>query len=186
MPKKRKVNKEKKAIAKVKASEKLLAVVQKGEKDIKLRKEIQNELCMLKGCFFSHKEIVKVIEAKFEKKFLLKQIEYFFSLKVHREQMLECRQNYLEEISEVPIAHKRIRLERLEKLYESSDGIEKIKALTEARKEVEGELQNLTLNVFKKYEGMPDEELETRQTELLKRIGEYSGRIREAETVEPV
>ena len=187
MRKKRLTNKTKKALIAVKTAEKLLTPSGRGRKERTFKKEIQNELCMLKGCFFTDREIVEVINGKFETKFLVKQVENFFKFVKHREQMLECRQEYLQQISEVPIAHKRIRLERLEKMYqETRDNDIKIKVSQEARKEVEGELTSLTLNVFKKYEGMDDEELERRQGELLKRIGEHSGRIREAETIESV
>ncbi len=185
MRKKRLTNKVKKALIAVKDSEKLLAPDGRGRRRQTFKKEVQNELCMLKGCFFTDREITEIVNKKHQLKLQVKQVENFFKLPKHREQMLECRQEYLGQIGEVPIAHKRIRLERLEKMYQEGRGEDRIKALVEARKEVEGELTSLTFNVVKKYERMSDEELERRQIELLERIREYSGRIGEAKTAEP-
>ena len=89
--------------------------------------------------------------------------------------LMKMRKEYVRAVMEVPIYHKRVRLDRLEEIYhKTEDEKVKIRALEEARKEVEGEGVNIAVMQF--Y-GMSDEELEERRKRILERLKKLSGRV---------
>lgn len=85
----------------------------------------------------------------------------------------KMRNEYLSNIMEVPIAHKRVRLERLEMLYKQAQTQRKPEVsrsmLAAARDEIEGKNVNITA-IMNKYEGLSDDELEDRRQEILGKI----------------
>ena len=91
----------------------------------------------------------------------------------------KLRDRYLATVAEVPIAQKKIRLERAEELYEASGEIEekeneintKLKCLNQAREEVEGRgAGNITLTQFNQYNKLSDEEIQDRIKEIERKI----------------
>lgn len=89
----------------------------------------------------------------------------------------KIREKYMIDIHEAPLFHKRVRLERAEKIYEKAEAKGDLKnaisSLELARKEtdekVEGSSVHLTLNQINL---MTDEEIEFRRQDILKRLGD--------------
>jgi hypothetical protein len=82
------------------------------------------------------------------------------------------RQEYLATLEDVPMSHKKVRLERVEKLYEKAktkgNVRELLTTIEHSRKEMEGDgIHSLTLN---QYNIMSDEELEAKREWLLDKI----------------
>ena len=80
----------------------------------------------------------------------------------------KLRESFLSTIIEVPIAQKRVRLERTEELYGVAEEVDtKLKCLKEAREEVEGKgAANLTFQQFNQYNQLSDEELRDKLREV--------------------
>ena len=91
------------------------------------------------------------------------------------------KEQYAKEIMEVPGAHKRVRLDRLEVLYDRDKVIsgkrETVKAM---REEMEGARVNLNLYQLNILGGLSDEELVRREREIVERIRVDTGRKAEA------
>jgi len=82
------------------------------------------------------------------------------------------RESFLSTIIEVPIAQKRVRLDRTEELYQIAKQVDtKLKCLKEAREEVEGKgAANLTFQQFNQYNQLSDEELKDKLREVEEKI----------------
>ena len=86
----------------------------------------------------------------------------------------KLRSQYLANINDIPIAQKRIRLERADELYDASQEIHTVKdrvdsglkCLKEAREETEGKGQSVTFQQFNQYNQLTDEELEDKLKEI--------------------
>jgi len=91
----------------------------------------------------------------------------------------KLRAQYLETVVEVPIAQKRVRLERAEGLYESACEIDnskdridtRLKCLSNARDEVEGKgSSQVTFAQYNQYNNLSDDELNYKIREIEEKV----------------
>ena len=93
-----------------------------------------------------------------------------------KDQINALREQHCKSLLEVPIAHKKIRLERLEDQYDNAVGVDKsVQVLRAAREEMEGSKVNLSLYQMNFFGKMSDEELERRIAEIASRVQTFAG-----------
>ena len=96
----------------------------------------------------------------------------------NKELINKLRESFLQTIIEVPIAQKRVRLERAEELYDVSQELKgrdkvltSLSCLKEAREEVEGKgAGSVTFQQFNQYNQLTDEELKDKLREVEEKI----------------
>ena len=95
----------------------------------------------------------------------------------NKEYVFALKEQYSKAIMEVPIAHKRIRLERLESLYDeaSKKPSERRELLKAAREELEGVRVNLNMYQMNFFGGISDVELAQREREIIDRVQSLAG-----------
>jgi len=138
-------------------------------------------VCNLIAQYKKPRQIQSILEEEYGVKLGLKRIRNFYG----KEEKLiaDLRERYLATVSEVPIAQKKVRLEREEQLYEVADGIEeikgkidsKLKCLASAREEIEGRgAQSVTFAQYNQYNQLSDEELQYKIKEIELKIAKAS------------
>ena len=143
-------------------------------------KEIKEKILLLAGQFKKPTEISTILKEEYptfhEKakdtiRLLINKIIY-----ENRNYVNVLKEQYIKAIMEVPGAHKRVRLDRLETLFDednkTSERRETIKAM---REEMEGARVNLNLYQLNILGGLSDEELARREREVIERIRADSG-----------
>lgn len=133
-------------------------------------------ICNLLAQYKKPKEIISLIEEEHNLKVSSSSISQY--KKENKELIEKLRTNFLSTINDVPIAQKRIRLERTDELYAVSQelkGGEKVnlslKCLKEAREEVEGAgSSNITFQQFNQYNKLSDDELQEKLKEVEEKI----------------
>jgi len=88
----------------------------------------------------------------------------------------KLRETFLSTVVEVPIAQKRVRLERTEELYDIAKSVPvKLKCLSSAREEVEGKgAGGVTFQQFNQYNQLTDEELQEKIKEIEFKVAKAS------------
>jgi len=142
-------------------------------REYKLSKELQHKICEYHGQFLPTVEIIA--KMKEEHGITLSNTSVMFYKKNKKWKVLidKAKDQYVSAIMEVPIAHKRVRLERYEKLYDTAKNLGKIESaravLASAREELEGKNSiNIQMN---RIELISDDEINERlrriKTELV-------------------
>ena len=142
---------------------------------------MENDIIALAGQFKNMGEISHFLHEKYRTKTKSRTVESGIYRVITRK--ASCinvlKETYAKAIMEVPIAHKRVRLERLEELYQ--DALKNKKSfdaravLTSAREELEGVRTNLNLYQLNFFGGMSDAELAQREREIIKGIQSLAG-----------
>jgi len=137
-------------------------------------------------------EVVNLIKEKFKKTIRIQSVyEVYFKGDKWQDLITQERERYLSEVSKVPIANKRVRLERLEKIYEEAMAwsvktinqwgvVEEqqlgaaIQALDKARVEIEGDKALFEkqdhYHLFDSFKDKTDEELQKELDDLADQI----------------
>ena len=140
---------------------------------MKLNQDEKILVCNLIAQYKKPKQIQILLDDEHDIKLKLNTIRKFNE--TDKELIGKLREHYLSTVSEVPIAQKRIRLEREEALYETADEIDevkdkidtKLKCLASAREEVEGRGgQTVTFAQYNQYNQLSDEELQQKIKEI--------------------
>jgi len=103
-------------------------------------------VCRLLAEFKSDREIMEALDKEYGVKVDISNIQWYRNRKNYANLVNKIREEYLGGLLNVPIAQKRIRLERLEQKYHGADKIEELekrmdyqlRCLERAREEVEG------------------------------------------------
>jgi len=133
-------------------------------------------ICNLLAQYKKPKEIISLIKEEHNIKVSPSSISQY--KKENKELIEKLRTSFLATINDVPIAQKKIRLERADELYTISQelrGGEKVnlslKCLKEAREEVEGAGSgSVTFQQFNQYNALSDEELREKLKEVEEKI----------------
>ena len=152
----------------------LKTLIRKGV-PLTIDKEVREEVVVLAGQFKKHAEISGIIKEKYPEFYNKVKSNMFVlinNIMIGNKNTINAfRERYIKEVMEVPGAHKRVRLERLEALYDKDKIIsgqrETVKAM---REEMEGARVNLNLYQLNMFGGLSDEELARREAEIIARI----------------
>lgn len=166
-------------------------------KNYSLSPKVKERILQLAGEFKTPRQICLIVKEEFPNEPIFKKhTELNFTKKIselinrNRELVISLKEEYCRAILEVPIAHKRIRLERLEELYWKSLEENKIdeaqKVLSKAREELEGVRVNLNMYQLNFFGRMSDEELAEREREIVERIRSLAGGEEEEKEAEGV
>ena len=129
-------------------------------------------ICNLIAQYKKPREVVKLVEE--EHNIVIKGDLVLRYKNSNKDLIDNLRSQFLANINDIPIAQKRIRLERADELYEASQEIHTVKdkvdsslkCLKEAREETEGKGQSVTFQQFNQYNQLTDEELEDKIKEI--------------------
>ena len=133
-------------------------------------------ICNLLAQYKKPRQIMSILKDEHELDVKTKTITKF---QVNEKELIgRLRDRFLSTVAEVPIAQKRIRLERAENLYEISQELEGkdrvdsgVKVLATAREEVEGKgSSQITLQQFNQYNQLTDEELQDKIKDIESKI----------------
>lgn len=125
-------------------------------------------------------EIIEGFEEKYGYRLHDNQIDRI--KKKHKDLITQIRVGYLKNILDIPIAQKRVRLDRTEQQYQDADSITnnayriniKLKCLAHAQEEIEGKTRLgdtfLNFQQTNMFTNMTDEELLAERTKILSRI----------------
>jgi len=138
-------------------------------------------VCNLIAQYKKPKQIQLVLDEEYGLKVKLNRIREFYG---KEKQLIDnLRERYLSTVSEVPIAQKRVRLEREETLYETADEIDetkdkidtKLKCLASAREEIEGRGgQNVSFTQVNQYGNLSDQEVVDKIKEIELKIAKQN------------
>jgi hypothetical protein len=124
--------------------------------------------------FKSLGEIVSLLKEKFNVSLNRQTIEYYKAAPKWQGLIKKYRDQWGTEIFHLPLAHKRRRLEELEKIYyetySKKDYKLALESLDKIKHETEKDLQNLHLYNIRVYKNMSDEELESERLKTLEEI----------------
>ena len=115
--------------------------VQKKVRRIKAPAEISRyeKAAGLVACFKTYKEAIETVEKETGGKVEHSKLVAFIQTRKGKEIVGKVRERYLRALTEVPIANKRVRLDRLEEEYKTvEEAAVRVKILEQARKEIEG------------------------------------------------
>ena len=154
----------------------------------KLTEQQRYELIRQLAEFKSVPEVQQFAKAEWGIEITAQTIRGYLHEKKWRPLLDRCRQEWAAGIVEIPLAHKRVRLEKLQKLFDDAeeDYAEakneqtflrlidlQLKILDQARREMEETKTNFTNIVMTQYEQYTDEELIRRMDELLAKIKQW-------------
>jgi len=158
----------------------------------KLSEEEKVEVCRWIGTFHSPSWICAKIHQEFGKSLRYQSVLEYFSSSKWAPLVGRFRQEYISQIMEVPIYHKKVRLERLQalldKVEEELEGVQRVVGRRRKRKEILVILRSAREEVEKyrspqgreagisiQYQSMSDEELSARKKEILERLKRTGG-----------
>ena len=165
---------------KPKEPEALPALQEEKEKPVSYRRtpeEIRLEVCALIARFIPPDEIVEIVKQEYNYDLPKTRIAQYKASKQWKPLIESYRQRFVTEVTEVPLFHQKIRLERLEKMWEKShataDGREKRKEqlaiLKEAREETTKVERNTNILAVQ-FHGMDDSQLLEARNRVLERL----------------
>ena len=138
----------------------------------KLNPEQRNEVCSMLARFHRPIEIINHFKKEYQISLNPSSIQFYINAPSIKPLVERLRTEYLSSLQEVPIAHKRVRLERFEGIYKIAMENGKLsvakEALESARTELEGKSNvSITMN---RIELLSDNELQERRARLLDEI----------------
>ena len=129
-------------------------------------------ICQLVARYTDYPVMVESLKRAFRRSFPFKHYAYFRRAPRWQPLIATLRQQYLADLDDIPIAQQRIRLERLEKLYQdaTSDNL-KIRVLQAASEELKDPKIGTQTNVsITAYYRMSAEELEQKRKDVLNKL----------------
>lgn len=154
------------------------------KKRIPLRRgDIKTFVCNLLAQYKKPREVVELVKKHFDEDISSTSVYAYY--KLNKQKVDKYRSNFVNSIQEVPISHKRIRLEREDELYEEAGNISEVgrkidirlKCLANAREEVEGgKTGNVTFAQINQYNNYTDEELLNKKKEIEENISRLGGK----------
>lgn len=151
-----------------------------------LNDEQLTEVAKFIAQFKTYKQAQRFVKEKFSLVFDYRGIEKLFTQEGRwKTALAQLKQEYVNSTMEVPISHKRVRLERYEWLYEQAVASGKFPAakacLDSAREETEaGKIPSIGSLVFAQINNMSDEELHSEKDRLLEKLEKLGHKPREA------
>lgn len=150
----------------------------------KLNKDQQLEMCELMARFCTNDEIRQHF-AENHKVFISPAlVGQYKRTEKWKPVIQKLRATYLGSMTDVPGTHKKIRMERREKIYEVAMKTGQLKhaitAVKHQEEEMEGRNQGNVNLTFNQFNGLTDEELEEKKRDLLERI-----KAHQAITIQP-
>ena len=134
--------------------------------------EQKHRICYLIAYYATYKTIVEVVQREFRRAFPFQHYVAFRRSSSWQPLIASLRQQYLANFDDVPIAQQRVRLERLEKLYQEAETVKlKTMVLRAASDELkEPSLKHQTNIAITAYYQMSASELEQKRREVLNRL----------------
>jgi len=138
--------------------------------------DIVNQIIAYSGEFKKPLQIARLIQPLISTTTPLKTIARDISniVQKHKERINYLKEEYTKSILEVPIAHKRVRLDRLEDLYDKAYAADDLdasnKMLRSAREEVEGPKVNINLLNMSFLGNLTDEQIAEREKKVVEGI----------------
>lgn len=134
--------------------------------------EQSQRVCQLLSQYAPYKLIAIYMQRVFHKPFPFNHYAYFRQAKRWQPLIKSLRQQYLAGLEDVPISQQRVRLERLEELYQEAQTVKlKREVLEAARDEMkEPERGDRTRISITAYYEMSAEELENKRQEILNKL----------------
>ena len=156
----------------------------------KLPEEAQLAICELLGMFKKPPEIADYINREYKVKVSTQNISYYVHSQRWQGLINRHRQGYLAQVDLVPLKHKRVRLERMEAMYQQANGEisvtpgarrdkrrELLDILRQAKAE-EAELANQQTNIVAiSLQGLSDADLLKRVEELRVKVANLGGKL---------
>lgn len=167
----------------------------RGQTGPKLPEEAQLAVCQLLGMFKKPAEIANYIDREFKVKVTHQNISYYIHSPRWQGLINRHRQGYLAEVDLVPLKHKRVRLERMESIYQQATGEpsvtpgtrrdkrrELLDILRQAKAE-EAEIANQQTNIVAiNLAGLSDVDLLKKVEELRAKVAKLGGKLDAART----
>lgn len=156
---------------------------------LKERPEVKEFIMSELGAFTKVSEIMRLVKEKFGISISNVQIYNYKAAPKWQPIINKYRQKYMANMDDVPMSHKKVRLQRVEQLYEKSlktDSVrDSLSTIEHSRKELEGDGNiSFTLN---QYNIMTDEEIEAKREWLLNKIKKTQHKeILDVEQIQPV
>ena len=160
--------------------------VQESKTAPKLPSEAQTVICRLLGQFRKNKEIVEYIERKFQIKLTSAAITFYTRSREWSSLVNRHRQEYLENIESIPIKHKKIRLERMEALYEQAlsepanvthQRRDKRREVLDILRQAKAEEADIQQTNIISLQGLSDADLLKRVEELRAKVTKLGGKL---------
>lgn len=135
------------------------------------------EACQLLAQFKEPVDIIRRINAKYDLAISQDTLREFEERYI--KEITSIRTRYLADITKVPIANERVRLERVEEQYQASNRLSKperkisysLKCLKEAREEVKGPSDGMITNIqVNQFNTLSDDELMDKRQAIEKKI----------------
>ena len=153
-----------------------LAIKYEGE----LSKDQQIEVVKQLAEFKSIPDVREFIKTEYGKDLAYGSVQFYLKSKKWKPMLERMREEFVAPIMSIPVAHKYIRLSRLEDLYQktvngSLKEVDKIREcrelMSEARAEIEGSKGNKTGDMFlTQINNFSDDELRTKKDTILNRL----------------
>lgn len=134
--------------------------------------EQSQRICRLIAYYAAYPTIVEVMLKEYHRSFPFKQYVIFRKSAKWQPLVASLRQQYLSHFDDVPIAQQKVRLERLEQLYQEAEGTHlKTEVLKAASAELKDPaLKNQTTIAITAYYQMSAQELEQKRIELINKL----------------
>ena len=154
----------------------VVATVSESNKNI-LNPEQQVELCVMLGEHVSNTDIIAHFKANYDIGVSQQMCSFYKTSENWKPLIKSTETKYLADIGSVSGSHKKVRLERYERIYDENIELKQydpaMKATESQRVEIEGKTPNPTFNQFNQYNlysSMSDDDLLQERDRLLKRV----------------
>lgn len=129
-------------------------------------------ICQLLARYTHYPVMVESLNRTFRRTFPFKHYVYFRKARRWQPLISSLRAQYLADLDDIPIAQQRVRLERLEKLYQESQGVRlKVLVLNAASNELKDPLLKSQTNIaITQYYQMSAEELEQKRVDVINKL----------------
>ena len=140
----------------------------------KFSEEEKMEIIVMIAQGMSPTEIVHETQERFGKSVSKTELIQYKQTDKWRPIIQKLKADFMANLSETAISHKRVRLERVEKVYDKAIEMGQLKlglsSLEHARKEMEEKQSGVTNIQVNQYSGLTSEELQARKAQILERM----------------